>query len=124
MSCGWRTTTPTARWRSAGPAYDGSKPLDLTPESGDGALHAFDLTVSDTSATVTAQVPDTVLRNESLAKLWQVPTDGTGPAVRVSCNRGEQLYAAADGGQRVVWIDGTTGYTDLVTRERPAGRCA
>lgn len=104
--------------------YDGSKLIDLTPESGDGALYASALTVSDTSATVTAQVPDTVWRNETLAKLWQVPTDGTGPAVRVSCNRGEQLYAAADGGQRVVWIDGTTGYTDLVTRERPAGRCA
>ncbi|WUW19088.1 M4 family metallopeptidase [Streptomyces sp. NBC_01465] len=103
--------------------YDGSKLIDLTPESGTGALYAYDLTLSDTSATVTAQEPDTAYRNETLAKLWQVPTDGTSGAVRVSCNRGEQLYAAADGGQRVVWVDGTTGWTDLVTRERPAGNC-
>ncbi|MFC4886019.1 helix-turn-helix domain-containing protein [Streptomyces beijiangensis] len=103
--------------------YDGSKLVDLTPGSGAGARYAYDLTLSDTSATVTAQEPDTAWRNETLSKLWQVPADGTGSAVRVSCNRGEQLFAAADGGQRVVWVDGTTGWTDLVTRERPAGQC-
>ncbi|MFF9345988.1 hypothetical protein [Streptomyces sp. NPDC014734] len=42
---------------------------------------------------------------------------------RVSCNRGEQSYAAADGGGRVVWVDGATGCTDLVTGQRPAGNC-
>ncbi|MFE7355157.1 hypothetical protein ACFU8Q_18655 [Streptomyces sp. NPDC057543] len=40
---------------------------------------------------------------------------------RVSCNRGEQSYPAAESGERVVWIDGTTGWTDLVARERAAG---
>ncbi|MFB6877969.1 hypothetical protein [Streptomyces sp. NPDC056323] len=71
---------------------------------------------------MTAQTPDTVYRNETLPKLWQLTPDGS-RVQRVSCNRGEQSYAAADSGRRVVWIDGTTGWTDLVTRERPAGNC-
>ncbi|MEV3855178.1 M4 family metallopeptidase [Streptomyces sp. NPDC050095] len=102
---------------------DGAKLRDLVPETGDGALYAYDLTTSDTAVTVTAAEPDTAYRNETLPKLWQIPADGSGSVQRVSCNRGEQAYASADTGQRVVWIDGTTGSTDLVTRERPAGRC-
>ncbi|MFJ6016137.1 M4 family metallopeptidase [Streptomyces sp. NPDC092952] len=101
---------------------DGTGLKDISPESGDGALFAYGLTASDEAVTVTAQAPDTVYRNETLPKLWQLPLDGS-RVQRVSCNRGEQSYAAADGGKRVVWIDGTTGSTDLVTRERPAGNC-
>ncbi|MFD7494887.1 M4 family metallopeptidase [Streptomyces sp. NPDC059832] len=101
---------------------DGTGLKDISPETGDGALFAYDLTASDDAVTVTAQTPDTVYRNETLPKLWQLTPDGS-RVQRVSCNRGEQSSAAADGGRRVVWIDGTTGWTDLVTRERPAGNC-
>ncbi|MFB6819810.1 M4 family metallopeptidase [Streptomyces sp. NPDC056347] len=101
---------------------DGTGLKDISPETGDGALFAYGLTASDEAVTVTAQTPDTAYRNETLPKLWQLPLDGS-RVQRVSCNRGEQSYAAADGGRRVVWIDGTTGWTDLVTRERPAGDC-
>ncbi|MER5616166.1 M4 family metallopeptidase [Streptomyces sp. NPDC002215] len=101
---------------------DGTGLKDISPETGDGALFAYDLTASDEAVTVTAQTPDTVYRNETLPKLWQLTPDGS-RVQRVSCNRGEQSYAAADSGRRVVWIDGTTGWTDLVTRERPAGNC-
>ncbi|WP_433549362.1 M4 family metallopeptidase [Streptomyces sp. CA-294286] len=103
--------------------HDGSKLLDLSPETGDKALYAFDLTASEEAVTVNSQLPDTQYRNESLPKLWQFEAAGTREGERVSCNRGDQSYASADTGRRVVWIDGTTSNTDLVVRDRPAGRC-
>ncbi|KAA6197503.1 hypothetical protein F2B00_36275 [Streptomyces parvus] len=42
---------------------------------------------------------------------------------RRRCNRGDQVYASADEGKRVVWLDGTTGCTNVVKRDRPAGAC-
>ncbi|MFI2074441.1 MULTISPECIES: M4 family metallopeptidase [Streptomyces] len=101
---------------------DGTGVVDLSKEKGDDALYASDLTASEAAVTVTAQLPDVRYRNESMAKLWQFGVDG-GARARVSCNRGEQAAAAAAGGKQVVWLDGTTGYTDLVTRTRPAGNC-
>lgn len=58
-----------------------------------------------------------------MAKLYQVAPDGKGGPQRMSCNRGEQAFGVADEGRRVLWLDGTTGYTNLVKRDRPAGRC-
>ncbi|MGW1075636.1 M4 family metallopeptidase [Streptomyces sp. NPDC002537] len=101
---------------------DGSGAKDISPAQGADALRALDLTASDDALTVSAYVPDTTYRNETLAKLWQFTADGS-PRGRVSCNRGEQYSAAAAGGRQVVWVDSTTGYTDLVTRTRPAGNC-
>ncbi|EPH44292.1 putative Thermostable neutral protease NprT [Streptomyces aurantiacus JA 4570] len=107
---------------------DGSGVVDLSPEAGPKALNAYDLTVSDDAVTVGARLPDTEYRNETLAKLWQFAADGS-PADdgtrrgRVSCNRGEQLSAAAVEGSQVVWLDATTGVSDVVTRARPTGRC-
>lgn len=103
-------------------SLDGTDTVDISSESKPTALVAFDLTASDTAVTVNSAQPDTVLRNESLPKLWQLTTDGSRQE-RVSCNRGEQISPAAVSGRQVVWIDGTTGWTDLVTRERPAGLC-
>ncbi|MEU4208971.1 M4 family metallopeptidase [Streptomyces sp. NPDC026206] len=102
---------------------DGTGTADISKEKGADALYAFDLTASDDAVTVSAQLPDSSYRNETMAKLWQFGTDATPSRARVSCNRGEQVWAAAAGGRQVVWIDGTTGYTDLVTRNRPAGSC-
>ncbi|MFG3258148.1 M4 family metallopeptidase [Streptomyces sp. NPDC048172] len=62
--------------------------------------------------------------NENLSKLFQVPFKGGEKPVRLSCNRGTQTAAAADEGKGVLWIDGTGGQTDLVTRTSPAGSCA
>ncbi|MFD9598703.1 hypothetical protein ACFWA9_38905 [Kitasatospora sp. NPDC059973] len=42
---------------------------------------------------------------------------------RVSYNRGTQFHPAADQGNRVVWLDATTGGSDLVTHDRPAATC-
>ena len=103
---------------------DGTGVVDLSPETGPGALNAYDLTVSDEAAatvTVGARAPEPSYRNESLAKLWQFAGDGS--RSRVSCNRGEQLYAAAAAGRQVVWLDATTGISDVVTRTRPSGTC-
>ncbi|UNO43346.1 M4 family metallopeptidase [Streptomyces sp. MST-110588] len=111
---------------------DGSDAVDLSPESGPDALNISDLTASQTAVTVGARVPGPGpgpgLNNESLAKLWQFAADGApqGEGVRkgrVSCNRGEQLSPAAAPGSQVVWLDATTGISNLVTRTRPAGRC-
>ncbi|GGV34463.1 M4 family metallopeptidase [Streptomyces spectabilis] len=108
---------------------DGSHLVDLTPEDAPGALNAYDLTASDEAVTVGARLPDTTWRNETLAKLWQFAASGDpkDPATRkgrVSCNRGEQLSAAAGPGSQVVWIDATTGISEVVTRKRPAGTCS
>ncbi|MYW67526.1 M4 family peptidase [Streptomyces sp. SID8379] len=102
---------------------DGSHPVTLTQEAGDDSLYAYSLTASDDAVTVTTLPPATSWANETLPKLVQLAPDGKGGAQRVSCNRGDQAYAAADEGQRVLWLDGTTGYTNLVKRDRPAGRC-
>ncbi|MEV6383496.1 M4 family metallopeptidase [Streptomyces sp. NPDC051773] len=103
-------------------ALDGSGVVDLSPESGPTSLNVSDVTASEDTVTATARTGDTAIRNESLAKLWQFPGD-TGRRARVSCNRGEQLSAAAAAGTRVVWLDSTTGVSDVVTRARPAGSC-
>jgi Zn-dependent metalloprotease len=66
--------------------------------------------------------PEGELTNRNLPKLYQVPIDG-GRVSRVSCNRGAQIWFAADTATRVVWYDGTLGRTDLVTRPRPAAHC-
>ncbi|MEU5437380.1 M4 family metallopeptidase [Streptomyces sp. NPDC020719] len=100
----------------------GTGTTDISAEAGPGALIPFDLTASDDAVTVNTLLPDTRYRNETLPKLWQLSADGTRKE-RVSCNRGEQLYPSSAGGRKVVWLDGTTGFTDLVTRDRPAGTC-
>ncbi|MGW2188192.1 M4 family metallopeptidase [Streptomyces sp. NPDC001719] len=104
---------------------DGTGVTDLNREKGAQALFPLDLTASESAVTVTSLPPETATGNEALPKLYQFAADGsTDPArARVSCNRGEQSSAAAVGGKQVVWLDGTTGYTDLVTRTRPAGSC-
>nr|WP_234334290.1 M4 family metallopeptidase [Streptomyces sp. NRRL B-1347] len=108
---------------------DGSHIVDLSSEDAPGALNAYDLTASDEAVTVGARLPDTTWRNETLAKLWQFAASGDpkDPATRkgrVSCNRGEQLSAAAGPGSQVVWIDATTGISEVVTRTRPTGTCS
>ncbi|MER5895362.1 M4 family metallopeptidase [Streptomyces sp. NPDC001876] len=102
---------------------DGSNPVTVTPEAGDGSLYAYSLTASDDAVSVTVLPPATSWSNDTLPKLYQVAPDGKGGAQRVSCNRGDQVFATADTGQRVLWLDGTTGSTNLVKRDRPAGRC-
>ncbi|OKJ77839.1 M4 family metallopeptidase [Streptomyces sp. CB02460] len=102
---------------------DGSNPITVTPEAGEGALNAYSLTASDDAVNVSTVLPATWWANETMMKLYQVAPDGKGGPQRVSCNRGEQALASADEGTRVLWLDGTTGYTDLVKRDRPAGRC-
>ncbi|MER7171393.1 M4 family metallopeptidase [Streptomyces mesophilus] len=102
---------------------DGSNPLTVTPESGDGSLYAYSLTASDDAVSITALPPATSWANDTLPKLYQAAPDGKGGAQRLSCNRGDQVYASADTGTRVLWLDGTTGWTNLVKRDRPAGSC-
>ncbi|MGW7049452.1 M4 family metallopeptidase [Streptomyces avermitilis] len=114
----------TTALRRAG--LDGSGITDLSPETGPEALNVFDLTASEEAVTVDARTPDPAFRNESLAKLWQFSPEGKGDGVRrsrVSCNRGEQLSAAAASGTQVVWLDATTGISNVVTRTRPSGTC-
>ncbi|MEU3827625.1 M4 family metallopeptidase [Streptomyces sp. NPDC029080] len=106
---------------------DGSDVTDLTAESGPGALDISDVTASAQAVTVVARTPSHSIGNAALAKLWQFTPDRAGDGThraRVSCNRGEQLSAAAAGGTRVVWLDATTGVGNVVTRARPSGTCA
>lgn len=103
-------------------SLDGTGAYAVSSEHKPGALIASDLTVSEDALTVVGLTPDSQYRNESLPKLWQLAADGSRKE-RVSCNRGEQGYPAAGSGQQVAWIDATTGSTDLVIRNRPAGTC-
>ncbi|MEU7577113.1 M4 family metallopeptidase [Streptomyces sp. NPDC041068] len=100
---------------------DGTGLTDVIPEDGKDS-YFWGVDASDTALTLTRWKPERGWSNSNLTKLVQTDLDGKG-AQRVSCNRGEQSYGAADTGRRVVWIDGTTGHTDLVTRARPAGTC-
>ncbi|MFI6942338.1 M4 family metallopeptidase [Streptomyces sp. NPDC050418] len=115
--------TDTGRAAVMRAAADGTGRATITPESGDGALHAYQLTASDEAVTVVTLPAATSWANATLPKLYQAAPDGKGGAQRISCNRGDQVYASADTGTRVLWLDGTTGYTNLVKRDRPAGRC-
>ncbi|NJP92287.1 M4 family metallopeptidase [Nonomuraea sp. FMUSA5-5] len=63
------------------------------------------------------------LENATLPKIFQLPAGG-GQMWRQSCNKGTQDYFAAGEGSRLAWLDGTSGNTDLVTRDRPAVRCS
>ncbi|MEH6378309.1 M4 family metallopeptidase [Streptomyces sp. KLMMK] len=106
---------------------DGTGTIDISPGTGKDALHGTGLTASDEAVTVSVrapdpQAPDPQLRYEALDKLWQLSPDGS-RRERVSCNRGEQLSHASADGRQVIWVDATTGRTDLVTRTRPAGTC-
>ncbi|OKI94476.1 metalloprotease [Streptomyces sp. CB02058] len=103
--------------------FDGTNPVTVTPEAGDDSLYAYSLTASNDAVTVTTLPPATWWANETLPKLYQIAPDGKGGAQRMSCNRGDQVFGAADEGRRVLWLDGTTGYTNLVKRDRPAGTC-
>ncbi|MFF3644215.1 M4 family metallopeptidase [Streptomyces sp. NPDC002564] len=101
---------------------DGTGRTDVIPENSDNA-YLWGVDASDTALTLTQWKPERGWSNTNLTKLVQTGLDGKG-AQRVSCNRGEQSHGVADTGRRVVWIDGTTGHTDLVTRARPAGACS
>ncbi|MEV5312377.1 M4 family metallopeptidase [Streptomyces sp. NPDC052610] len=107
-------------------ALDGSGVTDLSPETGPAALNLRDVTASEEAVTMEARTPVPEFRNEYLAKLWQFAADADGGdprRSRVSCNRGEQLSAAAADGTRVLWLDATTGVSNVVTRKRPTGKC-
>ncbi|MEU9991383.1 hypothetical protein AB0E10_32190 [Streptomyces sp. NPDC048045] len=91
----------TTALRRAG--VDGSGITDLSPETGPNALNISDLTVSGQVVTMVARKASAGLGNESLSKLWQFAPEHRGDGLlrsRVSCNRGEQLCAAAGTGRR------------------------
>nr|WSW70648.1 hypothetical protein OG461_33140 [Streptomyces sp. NBC_00995] len=116
-------TTDTGQAAVRRANFDGTNPVTVTPEAGTGSLYAYSLTASDDAVTVTSLPPATSWTNETLPKLFQSAPDGKGGAQRMSCNRGDQVFGVADEGRRVLWLDGTTGYTNLVKRDRPAGSC-
>jgi len=51
-----------------------------------------------------------------------MPVTGGIPRV-VTCNRGDQGYSSIGNGQRAVWLDGSLGRTDLMTRAKPPLSC-
>lgn len=57
---------------------DGTNAVTVTPEAGDGSLHAYSVTASDDAVTVTTLPPATTWANDTLPKLFQVSPDGKG----------------------------------------------
>ncbi|MCK0113855.1 M4 family metallopeptidase [Ornithinimicrobium sp. F0845] len=110
-----------------GARLDGTGLRELSAETGPAALAAYSLTASEDAVTVTSIAPATDYANETLPKLYQLSIDGKSKRnpspLRMSCNRGEQIFAAADEGKRVLWLDGTTGETHLVVQDRPKRHC-
>ncbi|MFB6674512.1 hypothetical protein ACFCWG_19325 [Streptomyces sp. NPDC056390] len=119
--------TDTGRAGVKRAALDGSGPATVLPEARAGALYAYELTASDDAVTALSLSlslsPAPSWDNATLPKVHQVAPDGKGGAQRVSCNRGDQVCASADTGTRVLRPDGTAGWTSLVKRDRPAGKC-
>ncbi|MEV7598993.1 M4 family metallopeptidase [Kitasatospora sp. NPDC089797] len=106
-------------------AADGSGIVDVvSADSPQAPRWDSTLTASDQAVSyqLTPPRPAGEWTNAAMPKVWQVPLAGGTPQ-RVSCDRGGQYSVAADRGTRVVWLDATGGRADLVTRERPAGRC-
>ncbi|MEV0646578.1 M4 family metallopeptidase [Phytomonospora sp. NPDC050363] len=101
--------------------YDGSGVRALVAEGSAGAPFQPALDGNDLWLTYSTR-DGSATGNAGLPKLLQMPVLG-GPSWRVSCNRGDQGLFAADVFLRVVWLDGTTGISDVVTRGTPAGRC-
>ncbi|GAB3151040.1 hypothetical protein GCM10027290_39440 [Micromonospora sonneratiae] len=101
-------------------ALDGTGVTDVVTEAS-GLARVPALDANSRYVTFTSQ-PSSQLTNAALPKLYQVPVRGGAP-VRFSCNRGDQGVHASDENRRVVWLDGTTGYTNLVTRAQPAVTC-
>ncbi|WP_188196948.1 M4 family metallopeptidase [Nonomuraea sp. SYSU D8015] len=99
---------------------DGSGVTPLVPD-GPEALLAFGLDANDEVVTVSSAA-SYVVTNETVNKLYQLPITGGTPA-RYSCNSGEQVFFASGERARVLWLDGSAGDVDLVTRDRPARRC-
>jgi Zn-dependent metalloprotease len=54
--------------------------------------------------------------------VWHLPVTAGSPRL-VTCNRGDQAYASIGNGQRAVWLDGSLGRTDLMTRAKPRTTC-
>jgi bacillolysin len=54
--------------------------------------------------------------------VWHMPVSGGTPRV-VTCNRGDQGYASIGNGKRSVWLDGSLGRTDVMTRAEPRTTC-
>jgi bacillolysin len=54
--------------------------------------------------------------------VWHLPVSGGTPRV-VTCNRGDQAYASIGNGRRAVWLDGSLGRTDVMTRAEPRTTC-
>lgn len=68
------------------------RPVDAPPR------HGFHLAVSGPAVTMVARKPLAGLGNDSLSRLWRFAPDRKGDGLRrsrVSCNRGEELAAAA-----------------------------
>ena len=102
-------------------ASDGTGTAVVVPDGPD-APTAYWFDANDTFATIGVWPDGTEVTNDILVKIHQVPLGG-GTLQRFSCNRGMQDLFASGDGRTVVWLDGTDGNTDLVTRDRPAKRC-
>ncbi|MFD9948412.1 M4 family metallopeptidase [Nonomuraea sp. NPDC059023] len=102
--------------------HDGTGLTWLVPD-GPKALLPSTIDANDDIVTVGVNPHgDGTLTNANLPKLFQLPVAG-GPLTRFSCNRGDQFANVSGDGTLTAWIDGSAGDTDLVYRERPAGRC-
>ena len=102
--------------------YDGSNAHALIAE--DAANAPYQPVLGGNALFLTYSTRDAkAAGNAALPKLMQLPVYGGGSPWRVSCNRGDQGLFAADSLMRVVWLDGTTGSSNVVARSIPAVRC-
>ncbi|MEV0822337.1 M4 family metallopeptidase [Nonomuraea rubra] len=102
-------------------AADGTGTTAIVPD-GPAAPSPVWFHAAGTRIAIGAWPDGDTLENATLPKILQVPLTG-GSLRRHSCNRGLQDYFAVGEGGTIVWLDGTAGDTDLVTRDRPAVRC-
>ncbi|MET9292944.1 M4 family metallopeptidase [Streptomyces sp. NPDC003077] len=104
-------------------ALDSTRVRDVLPATSPQAPRSTLVTASDQAVTYVEVPEGTGMSNANLTKLHQLPLKGGQPA-RLSCDRGTQIRATADTGRAVLWLDGTGGQTDLVTRSGPVrGGC-
>jgi bacillolysin len=114
-------TNADGRYAIMRAAADGTGTAALVPD-GPAAPSPVWFHAGDTRVAIGAWPDGDTLENATLAKIFQMPLTG-GSLQRHSCNRGLQDYFSVGDSGTIVWLDGTDGNTDLVTRDRPAVRC-
>lgn len=101
----------------------GDDPQVLRAETGEDALFFPAIDANDSVVAYLDGRGSGSYRDEATPKLMQFRIGSDAPAVRMTCNRGEQASFALGDRSDAVWVDATVGAPTVEYRARAATRC-